>query len=424
MWDVFHELPPFNAKTKIITVKPLSILNLTTTLHHIPRGVWVLSWANFCINIATIITFSFSPLFLTVVFGLSTFRVGLIEGIVEGTSWIMRIASGITSDYFRKRKVLILIGYTLIALARPLFAFAASVWWVFSGRMIDRIANGLQATPREALTADLSPQRLKGACYGLRQTMGTAGSVVGAVLGMVMMHYSGDNFRLVFAFAALPAAVAVGLIAFLVRDVPPSNLRVPGHKMSLRLDELSRFSRGFWILMVLAVVFMLGRFSEAFIVLWAQDLGLAVSFAPIVIVAMNLAMTLSSYPTGALSDHLDRRILMMLGLALFLLADLCLATATSTAQVVAGACLWGLQIGITQNIFLVMIADRAPADLRGTAFGIYYVVSGFAMVGASTLAGFLAQTYGKPSTFFISSLFGIGAFVLLVLGVRPVAKVH
>lgn len=392
---------------------------LISTLRHIPRTIWILSWANFCINVATIITFSFSPLFLTVVFGLSTFRVGLIEGIVEGTSWVMRIASGMLSDYFRKRKILILLGYTMIACARPLFAMATSVWWVFSGRMIDRIANGLQASPREALTADLSPSHLKGACYGLRQTMGTAGSVAGALLGMAVMHASDDNFRLVFAIAAIPACIATALIAFLVRDVPSSVLRSVSSRPRLQWQSLTRFPAQFWVLMALAVTFMLGRFSEAFIVLWAQDLGLAVSMAPIVIVVMNLAMTFSSYPTGALSDHGDRRGFMFLGLATFLTANLCLATASSTLQVVVGGCIWGLQIGITQNIFLVMIADRAPVDLRGTAFGIYYVLSGFAMVAASTVAGYIAQNYGKPATFWISGIFGLAALCWLGLGVRP-----
>ena len=385
---------------------------LIRSLKHVPREIWLLSLANMLINISSIITFSFTPFFLIATFGITRLNFGIIEGIVEGSSWGVRVLSGVLSDWMRKRKLLMAIGYALVALSRPFFIFATSVLWVFSGRMIDRIANGLQAPPREALTADYAPKDLRGLCFGIRQACGWTGSVIGALLGIIAMKLSGDNFRLVFALSAIPAISAAFIVWAFIKDSPrladptPAAGALPQkNSHRLRFSDLKQLSRSYWILIAVSSTYMLARFSESFISLRAESLGLERAYVPIVVAIISLASAFSAYPAGILSDRIDRRIFVGVGLLTVILSDIILAASTSITGLLIGSMTWGVQVGLCQGLFVTMVADRAPKALRGTAFGIYFLMSGVAMFVASSIAGWLSHTLGHHAPFYSGIMF-------------------
>ena len=383
---------------------------LIRSLKHVPREIWLISLANLLVNIASIITFSFTPFFLIATFGISRLSFGIIEGVVEGSSWVIRVLSGILSDWMHKRKILMAIGYALVTISRPFFIFATSVTWVFSGRMIDRIANGMQAPAREALTADYAPADLRGLCFGIRQACGWIGSVIGALLGIVAMKLSGDNFRLVFALSAIPAILASVIVWVFIKDSPrlvdPEKPESAQKKRNqFRFSDLKQLSRSYWILTAVSSAYMLARFSESFITLRAENLGLERAYIPVVIAIINLASAFSSYPAGILSDRIDRRIFVGLGLLTVILSDIILAASTSVTGIFVGSMTWGIQVGLTQSLFVTMVADRAPKSLRGTAFGIYFLMSGFAMFIASSIAGWLSHVMGHHAPFYSGIMF-------------------
>ena len=400
--------------------------SLVSSLRHIPRTVWGLAIATFLMNASTIIIFSFSPLYLTVAFGVTAIGIGLIEAVVECTSWLMRVVSGVLSDFFRKRKLFILISYSLAALARPIFPLAPSPLWIFLGRTLDRIANGLQATPREALIADLSPPGLKGACFGLRQALGTAGSAMGALVGVIVMSKTQD-YKLLFWIATIPALLAVGLLVFMMEDnrftaenMKPRN-EARKFKFPLTISAIKEFPFAFWMVVAVTMIILMGRFSGAFLIMFAKHMGMADFYAPTVMIVFNIFSALSAYPLGVLSDKFNRKFALGIGFVMILLADLVLALAPSVTWVYIGVILWGIQFGITQSIPMAMVADVAPKHLRGTAFGIFYLANGVALFFSNVLAGCASKFYG-PHASFITSAGVIVAGLFIVYGIHKLKE--
>ena len=395
--------------------------SLWGSLWSIPRTVWGLAIATFLMNASTIIIFSFSPLYLTVAFGVTAMGIGMIEAVVECISWLMRVVSGVLSDFFRKRKLFILISYSLAALARPIFPLATSPLWIFVGRTIDRIANGLQATPREALIADLSPPGLKGACFGLRQALGTAGSAFGAFVGVVIMAKT-NNYQLVFWVATIPALLAVALLVFMMEDnrFTAENMKPKppkGHlKSLLDFSALKEFPFAFWIVVAITMIILLGRFSGAFLIMFASHMGMEDCYAPTVMIVFNVLSALSAYPLGVLSDKFNRKFALGIGFVMILAADLVLAFAPNVFWVYVGVVLWGVQFGITQSIPMAMVADVAPKHLRGTAFGIFYLANGIALFFANAIAGVCSKAYGPHASFLASAtIITLGLVVVYVV---------
>lgn len=392
-------------------------------LRRIPATIWLLGFATFLMNASTIIILGFSPLFLTTAIGLTALGVGLIEGIVEAVSWLMRILSGILSDYFHRRKIFILVAYGLSALARPIFPMTDSVTLIFLGRLLDRVANGLQATPREALIADIAPPNLKGACFGLRQTLGTAGSAVGALVGVAVMTLTDGDFKTVFWVAVIPAVLAFILLVVMSEDSrfskeystkrEASSQRNPFHWQILR-----EFPASFWTVIAVTMIFLVGRYSGTFLVLWAEHQGMPVAYAPLVMVVYNVLSSLASLPLGAASDRYDRRYVLAFGFLMLAASNIVLAMVPGMVGVVAGVVLWGLQFGIIQSIPVAMVADRAPSGLRGTAFGIYYLGCSVALLCASTSTGWITKNFGQIQAFHVSSWLAIAATFGVVF-IRP-----
>ena len=360
---------------------------------------------------------SLLPVFLVSVLGASALSVGVIEGLAEATASVTKVFSGTISDWTGKRKPLVLLGYGMAAITKPLFPLANGIGTVLTARFVDRVGKGVRGAPRDALIADITPPESRGAAFGLRQSMDTVGAFLGPAAAVGLMALSGDNFRFVFWIAVIPAAAAVAVILLFVRE--PERPLTPAHarRSPISREQMRRLDRRFWGVVAFAAVLTLARFSEAFLLLRAGDTGLRARYIPVVLIVMNIAYAASAYPFGRLADRVSRRGLLAWGIALLITADLVLAGAGSIALVLVGAVLWGIHMGATQGILSAIIADRAPADLRGTAFGLFNLITGGALLGASLLAGALWTTIGPAATFLAGA--ALAAVALAGLAAMP-----
>ena len=368
----------------------------------IPGSVWALGLVSLFMDTSSEMIHALLPLYLVSVLGASTLTVGVIEGIAEATASITKVFSGALSDYLGHRKWLAAAGYTLAALTKPIFPLAPDIGWVAAARFIDRVGKGIRGAPRDAMVADLTPTSLRGAAFGLRQSLDTVGAVLGPLLAVVFMALLADNFTHVFWIAVVPASISAAIIVFFVREPParPQPVRAP-----LSRAEISRLDSHYWMAVAVAAVFTLARFSEAFLILRAQSVGLDVTLAPVVMVLMNVVYSFSSWPAGAWSDTLGRYGVIVAGFALLIVADLVLALGNNVMLVVIGVALWGLHMGLTQGTLSALVADTSPARLRGTAFGVFNLVSGLAMLLASVIAGGLWEMIGPDGTFLAGAVF-------------------
>jgi MFS family permease len=383
----------------------------------VPRGVWALGFVSMFMDISSEMIHALLPLFLVGTLGASFALVGLLEGVAEATAAITKIFSGWLSDRLGRRKLLAVVGYGLGALTKPVFPIAVSFTEVFAARFADRVGKGIRGAPRDALVADLTPPGDRGAAFGLRQTLDTVGAFLGPLLAMGLMALFADDIRRVFAWAVVPAMIAVLLLVVGVEEPRPA-AGAPMRPAPIRWSQVRSIGSPFWVVVAVGVVFTMARFSEAFLVLRARDVGLPLGLAPAVMVMMNLIYALVSAPAGDLSDRIDRRIILASGLAALILADLVLAGASNLAGVMTGVALWGLHMGLSQGVLAALVADAAPPALRGTAFGLFNLASGIAMLLASALAGGLWEVFGPAATFAAGGGFAALALVGLLLALR------
>jgi len=385
----------------------------------LPAGVWLLGVVSLCMDLSSEMIHGLLPAFL-VMLGATPLVLGVIEGLAEGTAALVKLASGAWSDRLGRRKPLLLAGYGLAALAKPLFPLAGSAATVFAARLVDRVGKGIRGAPRDALVADLTTPDQRGAAYGLRQSLDTAGAMLGPLLAVALMGVFAGDMRAVFAVAVVPAFIAVIVLAVGVREPPRAPVPAGGPPAFDRA-ALARLPRGYWLLIAAAVPFTLARFSEAFLLLRAQEQGLAVALVPLALVAMNLAYLCSAYPAGALSDRMPRAQVLAWGCGVLILANACLGFGGSLAWTFAGTVLWGLHLGLTEGLIAALVADHAPADLRGTAFGMLHFVRGVLLVIASTLAGALWTWSGPAQAFLAGAVFAALTIFMLRLMPAPVA---
>ena len=388
----------------------------------LPGGIWALGFGSLFMDISSELIHSLLPVFMTTVLGVSMVTIGVIEGVAEATAAITKVFSGALSDYLGKRKSLLVFGYALAAFTKPVFPLARSIGWVFAARFLDRVGKGIRGAPRDALIADITPPELRGAGYGLRQALDSVGASIGPLLAMVFMIRFTNDIRAVMWVAVVPAFIAVALLVFFVHE--------PAHAKSAAQEPLTvadvwRLPKGYWFIVLIGAVFTLARFSEAFLVLRAQDTGLALRYVPLILIAMGIFYAALSYPAGVAADHVSRRALLMIGLALLIAADLVLAAAGSPLLAFVGASLWGMHMALTQVLFAKLVADTAPVKLRGTAFGIFNLVSGLALLLASIIAGSLWSAFGGSATFLGGAVFAaLAALGLLAYRAEPQATVH
>jgi MFS family permease len=380
----------------------------------IPRSIWMLGFVSLFMDVSSELIHSLLPVFMVSSLGASALVVGLVEGIAEATALIVKVFSGTLSDYLGKRKALAVFGYGLGAISKPIFALAISVHWVLAARFMDRIGKGIRGAPRDALVADLAPPEIRGAAYGLRQSLDTVGAFVGPLLGVGLMLLWAGDFRTVFWFAVIPAVIAVLLLIFGVEE-PGTGAARRNLTSPIRWQTLSDLGGAYWWVVTVGGVFTLARFSEAFLILRAQQQGLPDTYAPLVLVTMNVVYALAAYPMGKLADRMSHSALLGAGLVMLIVADFVLARAQGLTMVAIGVALWGLHMGMTQGLLATMVAGTAPAHLRGTAFGFFNLASGIAMLIASVLAGLLWDKLGAGVTFYAGAVFSLLAFMMLAL---------
>lgn len=380
-------------------------------LRQIPPSIWVLGFVSLLMDISSEMIYSLLPMFLVASLGVSVTTVGFIEGLAEATALIVKVFSGALSDYIGKRKWLAVAGYSLGALSKPFFAIASSAGLVLTARLADRIGKGLRGAPRDALVADIAPPHLRGAAFGLRQSLDTVGAFAGPLLAVGLMLLWANDFRRVFWIAVIPGTMAVLLLAFGVQE--PAKQMSPERTNPVSMTNLKKLSRSYWWVVAIGALFTLARFSEAFLVLRAMQGGMPLALIPLVMVAMNVIYALSAYPFGKLADTMSHRKLLLAGLGVLITADLVLAHGNHWTTVLLGVTLWGLHMGLTQGLLATMVANTAPADLRGTAFGFFNLLSGVAMLIASAVAGLLWDGLGAAVTFYGGALFSLIAFVLV-----------
>lgn len=387
-----------------------------TGLSAIPGGVWTLGFVSLFMDVSSEMIHSLLPVFLVAELGVGALAVGVIEGVAEATASITKVFSGALSDRLGKRKLLALAGYGLAALTKPVFPLAATAGWVFFARFTDRIGKGIRGAPRDALVGDLTPQALRGAAYGLRQTLDTIGAFAGPLLAVLLMIAFAGDIRAVYWFATAPAFAAVLVLALAVRD-PPLQADRTIRRNPLRMSAMRSLGRSYWILVAVAGFLMLPRFSEAFLLLRGGGPGeFTMALVPLVLVVMNLAYSLVAYPAGRLSDAVGRRGLLVAGYFVLTLGDIVLALAGHIGTVLAGAALWGVHMGMTQGILAALVADFAPTEFRGTAFGVFNMVAGLCLLVSSVAAGALWQAIGPDATFGVgaaAAALGIPAILLL-----------
>lgn len=380
---------------------------------HVPAGVWTLGFVSLLMDLSSEMIHALLPLYLTVVLGTSMLAVGIIEGVAEATASIVKIFSGALSDWLGKRKVLAAVGYGLAAFTKPVFPLAGSLGWLIAARFVDRVGKGIRGAPRDALVADIAPTELRGASFGLRQSLDTVGAFLGPLAAIGLMWVTANHFVSVFWIAVIPAFLSFALITIAVEEPQrPAGLREVAQPLSRR--ELGRLGAAYWWVVAVGTIFTLARFSEAFLVLRAQSVGLSLALVPAVLVIMNIVYALSAYPIGALSDRADRATILAMGLLVLLAADVVLAFATGIVAIASGAALWGLHMGFTQGLFAALVADAVPAELRGTAYGVFNLITGLALLLASVVAGALWDTAGPQGTFLAGAAFTVLTLIGLI----------
>lgn len=378
-------------------------MNRTPADHRIPTGVWVLGFVSMLMDISSEMVHSLLPLFLVGTLGVSVAAVGLIEGLAESTALISKVFSGALSDYLGRRKGLAVLGYAMGALTKPVFAMANGVGVVVLARFIDRVGKGIRGAPRDALLADITPPGIRGAAFGLRQSLDTVGAFTGPLLATGLMLLWANDFRAVFWVAVIPGMMAVALLLVGIRE--PKRDRPHRAINPIRRDALARLGSRYWWVVGVGAVFTLARFSEAFLVLRASQLGVPIAWVPLVMVAMNVVYSLSAYPFGKLSDSMSHRTLLAAGLVVLAASDLVLALASDWVGLGLGVALWGVHMGMTQGLLAAMVADTAPSDLRGTAYGFFNLLSGIAMLASSVVAGLMWDRFGSEYTFYAGAAF-------------------
>lgn len=397
----------------------------------LPSTIWMLGAVMCLVNISFVVVYSLSALYLTVSLGISTIWVGLLEGVVEAISFLMKLFSGLVSDYLRRRKSIMVIGYFLTTISKPILALSSSFAIVFMARLFERVGNGIQASPRDAMVSDVAPADKRGSSFGLMRTLGTAGSVLGGILGFCAMKYTNNDFQQVFWIATIPAFIAFFLLSFFVKE-PKSHVDSDGkvvplktEKRPIHLKDIFNMGRPYWMLMIVVSIFMLARISETLMVLHAhKNFGLDKTFAPLIMSAYNVTYSLSSYPCGLIADRYGRRAVLLFGILALVISDLFLWQATSLYGIFAGVFIWGIQMGVVHNTFVSMIADLIQEDLRGTAFGIYYLIGAVSSLAAGLGGGYIADSHGVESAFLYSLIIAACALLILLVFIpKPQKKV-
>lgn len=384
--------------------------------------MWAVTWMSFFCSTSTLMVFSILPAYLVDVLHLGHARIGFMEGAAIALSFGAKFFSGILSDVMAKRKPLIVAGSVMSAMIKPGFALFSSAGSMFALRSIDRFAKGIRSSPTDALIADVSESKTYGDNFGKRQAMYTLGDVFGAICAMAIMLLSGNNYRLCFLLSFIPALFAVVILLFLVKPHAKSHPRALAKTTShrIRLEDLKKFSSGFWWLQFALFFLMLSRFSETFLSLKAKDVGLAVALLPMVVICKDVIHALVAWPSGRYADRFSRTWVFGLGLLFMVLAQGIFALSNSFVGATAGVVALGVHLGFSQGLFKALMAQDTPPELRGTAYSLFCLFAAVAIFLGNTVAGALSQAWGINAAFLGGGLFSLMSFtVVYYVFIRP-----
>lgn len=376
----------------------------------IPGSIWALGYVSLFTDMSSELIHSLLPYFMVTVLGASMTYVGLIEGVAESSALIVKIFSGPISDVLQRRKLVTVIGYGISTLSKLLFPLAHSISTVFFGRLFDRIGKGVRDAPRNALLGELAPAKIRGACFGLRESLDTVGAMIGPLLAILLMFLLSNNIYLVLWIAIIPAFISLGILIFGVKEPPKK--RVKSKYIFMHELKIRSLNSAYWKLVVIGFLLALARFSQAFLLLKVQASGLVIMFIPIAMVITSIFYAISGYPAGKLSDYVGRKFVLLFGIGFLIVADLILGFSNSLWIVFLGISFWGLHLGFTESLLATIITDITRAELRGTAFGIFNFISGLGMLGASLVAGILWDHYGAKFSFLAGAIFAITALIM------------
>lgn len=405
------------------------------SLSSIPRSIWFLGFVGMTLNSSAVMALILIPLLLRDVFNASMTTIGLIEGIVSATALIIRIFAGALSDIFHTRKKIMIVGYIIATVIKPIIGMAQTVFSVFVGFTIERISNALQATPRDALISDLAPRKTKGTCYGLRQMFGRIGSCTGPIIIIAFIYLfdkkfgiscdNPSNIKILLWISAIPAFIALLILIFFVKDSPkfPNKKELTKKQLTFGMSEIKQFSASYWKVVLIASIFMFARINEGFFIIRAKEIGFSNLWIPTVMIIMNFACAVAAYPIGNLSDKVGRRIPIIISFFMLAIADLFLAFSYNYQTLLIGIMFWGLQLGATESLLPTLVADTAPPPLRGSAFGLYYFISGIMQFITNYIAGIIWHTSGATNVYLLSALTAIISIILFLILMRKRKKV-
>ena len=380
----------------------------------IPQNVWVLGIVSLLMDLSSEMILSILPIFLVTGLGVSVLTLGLIEGFAEGAASVIKAFSGMLSDYLKKRKILIVIGYGLSTLTKPFFALASTATWIFTARFVDRLGKGIRGAPRDSLIADSTSTKIRGAAYSLRQSLDTLGALLGPIIAIIILYLTTNNFRFVLWFAVIPAVLCIVVLIFGVKETALKKT-VLKKKSYFLFKNFLKITPVIWLFFLTVFILNLGHFSEAFLLLRSQEIGLKVSFIPIVFVVMNVAYAIVAVPFGHLADKIGFFIPIVCGFLILVLSNIILALTNGIEWMFAGIIFWGIHLGMTQGLLLAIVAQLSPLELRGTSFGLLHAITGAALFVASLIAGYLWQYYNSGLIFIVSAIItsvGITFFIL------------
>ena len=380
----------------------------------IPQNVWVLGIVSLLMDLSSEMILSILPIFLVTGLGVSVLTLGLIEGFAEGAASVIKAFSGMLSDYMKKRKILIVIGYGLSTLTKPFFALASTATWIFTARLVDRLGKGIRGAPRDSLIADSTSTKIRGAAYSLRQSLDTLGALLGPIIAIIILYLTTNNFRFVLWFAVIPAVLCIVVLIFGVKETTLKK-NVLKKKSYFLFKNFLKITPVIWLFFLTVFILNLGHFSEAFLLLRSQEIGLKVSFIPIVFVVMNVAYAIVAVPFGHLADKIGFFIPIVCGFLILVLSNIILALTNGIEWMFAGIIFWGIHLGMTQGLLLAIVAQLSPLELRGTSFGLLHSITGAALFVASLIAGYLWQYYNSGLIFIVSAVItsvGIAFFIL------------
>lgn len=377
------------------------------------KSLWGISFVGFFSSVATLMVISIFPIYLTEVLGASYKEAGFIEAAALFLAFIFKSFSGVLSDIFRNRKPLIALGSALSVLGKIIFAMANSITLISIARMADRAVKGIRSSPTDALIADLSKVNIdRGRSYGLYRTISLCGVGLGTIVASILLHFTGKNYQFIFYLSMIPGIISLILLFTIVKQPPIRDEIKKGHK-GWRIDDIKYLPKQFWVLMAIFSLLMLARFSENNIIYRARTIDWPIVFIPAITFGMELVNACLAYPIGRFSDKTNRFKLLLGGMSILLVADLVFISTESMVGVGIGALLAGAHMGVTQGLLSTLISESTPAELRGTAFAIYYLCIGFAVSGGNIIAGHLNDMIGTVGSFCGGFIFT--AFSMLVL---------